>query len=662
MLLGLGIDTGGTFTDGVIYDFDEGKVIQRAKRQTTPFRLSDGIEALMEALDETKLKQLKLVALSTTLATNACVENRGSRVALFLLGYDPNLVDRLKGEYGLEAAQHIIVSPGAHTQRGDLAQEPDYDALVRQARQVAGTVDAFGICEYWGVRNPEFEKELKKRLRAEFELPVAAAHELTVEINSMRRAATTLLNARLTPLIDELMKAVRAVMAQKGISAPLMIVRGDGSLMTDAFAAEYPVETLLSGPASSVTGAMRLSGRPDMIAVDIGGTTTDLAMVRGGLTQMSSDGVDVGAWRTGTRAIQIKTIGLGGDSAVDRDERGGLTLGPERAQPLCSLAKEYPEILSTLEEIELDGSYQSYYRGTFYKILRRPGAHMELNGHEQKLIAALENGPLSVDQLAKAVGSRPYFIYSDRLEKLGILIKSKVTPTDVMTLRGDFKEFDVRAARLGLRILAFQMDMEVQDLMDRIMDMASERLYRVIAGFVLERRLKKPLNEPVSLGLGYFGAGDEIEVDFKLKLPLVGIGAPTGVMLPCAAKKLGAECVLPEDFGVANAVGAITGSVVVEELVTIKPRYDVSGITGYTAHSSEGRTECEAEEQAVIWAKGEARRIVEQKARAMGADSFEVALEENTQNGWAAGMAQQSMLLEKSVLARAVGRIQVLEK
>src|SRR5699024_9545688 len=114
MLLGLGIDTGGTFTDGVIYDFDEGKVIQRAKRQTTPFRLSDGIEALMEALDETKLKQLKLVALSTTLATNACVENRGSRVALFLLGYDPNLVDRLKGEYGLEAAQHIIVSPGAH--------------------------------------------------------------------------------------------------------------------------------------------------------------------------------------------------------------------------------------------------------------------------------------------------------------------------------------------------------------------------------------------------------------------------------------------------------------------------------------------------------------------------------------------------------------------
>lgn len=206
------------------------------------------------------------------------------------------------------------------------------------------------------------------------------------------------------------------------------------------------------------------------------------------------------------------------------------------------------------------------------------------------------------------------------------------------------------------------MDMEVQDLMDRIMDMASERLYRVIAGFVLERRLKKPLNEPVSLGLGYFGAGDEIEVDFKLKLPLVGIGAPTGVMLPCAAKKLGAECVLPEDFDVANAVGAITGSVVVEELVTIKPRYDVSGITGYTAHSSEGRMECEAEEQAVIWAKGEARRIVEQKARAMGADSFEVALEENTQNGWAAGMAQQSMLLEKSVLARAVGRIQVLEK
>jgi N-methylhydantoinase A/oxoprolinase/acetone carboxylase beta subunit len=662
MLLGLGIDTGGTFTDGVIYDFDEGKVLQRAKRQTTPFRLSDGIEALMDALDAEKLKQLRLVALSTTLATNACVENRGSRVALFLLGYDPGLVERLKGEYGLDAAQHIIVAPGAHTQRGDLAQQPDYEALMERARAVAGTVDAFGISEYWGVRNPEFEKELKKRLRAEFDLPVAAAHELTVEINSMRRAATTLLNARLTPLIDELMRAVRAAMRQKGISAPLMIVRGDGSLMTDAFAAEYPVETLLSGPASSVTGAMRLSGCSDMIAVDIGGTTTDLAMVRGGLTQMSSDGVDVGAWRTGTRAIQIKTIGLGGDSAVDRDERGNLTLGPERALPLCALAKEYPRVAEVLEAVEQDGSYQSYYRGTFYKILRRPDENMELNDHERRLLAALKDGPLSVDELARAVGSRPYFIYSDRLEKLGILIQSKITPTDVMTLRGDFDQFDLRAARLGLSILAFQMDMEVEALMDKIMDMASERLYRVIAGFVLERRLKKPLNEPVSMGLGYFGAGDEVEVSFKVRLPLVGIGAPTGVMLPYAAKKLGAECVLPRDFDVANAVGAITGSVVVEEMVVVKPRYDVSGITGYTAHSSEERMECEDEEQAMDWARRQARQIVAQKAQAMGAESFEVTVEEDAQSGWAAGLAQQSMLLEKTVLARAVGRIQVLEK
>lgn len=662
MLLGLGIDTGGTFTDGVIYDFDEGKVLQRAKRQTTPFRLSDGVEALMDALDAEKLKQLRLVALSTTLATNACVENRGSRVALFLLGYDPGLVERLKGEYGLDAARHIIVAPGAHTQRGDLAQHPDYEALMEQARAVAGTVDAFGISEYWGVRNPEFEKELKKRLRAEFDLPVAAAHELTVEINSMRRAATTLLNARLTPLIDELMRAVRAAMRQKGIFAPLMIVRGDGSLMTDAFAAEYPVETLLSGPASSVTGAMRLSGYSDMIAVDIGGTTTDLAMVRGGLTQMSSDGVDVGAWRTGTRAIQIKTIGLGGDSAVDRDERGNLTLGPERALPLCALAKEYPRVAEVLEAVEQDGSYQSYYRGTFYKILRRPDENMELNDHERRLLAALKDGPLSVDELARAVGSRPYFIYSDRLEKLGILIQSKITPTDVMTLRGDFDQFDRRAARLGLSILSFQMDMETEALMDKIMDMASERLYRVIAGFVLERRLKKPLNEPVSMGLGYFGAGDEVEVSFKVRLPLVGIGAPTGVMLPYAAKKLGAECLLPQDFDVANAVGAITGSVVVEETVVIKPRYDVSGITGYTAHSSEERMECEDEEQAMDWARRQARQIVAQKAQAMGAESFEITVEENAQSGWAAGLAQQSMLLEKTVLARAVGRIQVLEK
>ncbi len=187
-MIGLGIDTGGTYTDGVLYDWDQKQVLYRGKSLTTRADLSQGIGRVLGEFPPEQLRRVRMVSLSTTLATNACVEGRGSRCALFLLGYDEGLVGRLGEEYGLHLIEHICVLPGSHGQRGQVLEEPDWAALRARAQALRDRVDAVGVCEYWGIRNPEYEQRAKEVLREATGLPVVVAHELSHEINSLRRA------------------------------------------------------------------------------------------------------------------------------------------------------------------------------------------------------------------------------------------------------------------------------------------------------------------------------------------------------------------------------------------------------------------------------------------------------------------------------------------
>jgi len=661
MRLGLGIDTGGTYTDGVLYDFESGHVVDEAKRLTTPRDLREGIDATLRALDPDLIARSVLVSLSTTLATNACVEGRGSRAALILLGYDPKLVDQLSAEYGLTNATEIHVVRGSHGQRGEVLAEPDYAHIDRILSNISSRVEAVGVAEYWGVRDPGYERDVKRYIRERINLPVAAAHELTTEINSMRRAATTLLNARLISLIDELLIAVRASLHSLHIDAPLMIVRGDGSLMTEEFARECPVETMLSGPAASVTGAMRLSGEGDMLIADIGGTTTDLAIVRRGRTELVSDGVNVGAWRTGTRAVDIRTVGMGGDSRVEWSDKTGLALGTARALPLCALATRYPNIKDGLRFMCEEERIATYSRGVFFLLHRRPPAHLNLDDTERAALGALANGPLSIEQFSDAIGVRPYFLKLDRLEGMGIVLRASLTPTDIMHLTGRFDAFDTEASELGLKLLEVQVERPGEAIIERIMDLAGERLHALIANALLHRVIRRPEPEPQALKLGYQPMGDELDIVYNVKMPIVGIGAPAHALLERAANRLNARLVLPKRYEVANAVGAICGSILVEERVDIKPHHDALGIRGYSAHSLAGQFYSESLKECEVWAEKTAREVAEDKARRMGAQDVIIEVENYAQTGYAAGMNRQHLLLEKYVLARASGRVSITE-
>jgi N-methylhydantoinase A/oxoprolinase/acetone carboxylase beta subunit len=255
----LGIDTGGTYTDAVLFD-EEAGVIASAKALTTKHDLSIGIRRAVERVLPNPPPDVHLVSLSTTLATNAIVEGQGSPICLLLLGYPTDALDRA----GLRQAlgdDPVVFINGGHTVVGEEQMPLDLDAARRAIQSHAPQVAAFAVSGYFAVRNPAHELVVRDLVRELTGSPVTCGHELTSNLHAPRRALTAALNARLISLLQQLILAVRDMLAEKAVHAPLMVVKGDGSLIEAQVALERPVETILSGPAASVVGARRLSAR-----------------------------------------------------------------------------------------------------------------------------------------------------------------------------------------------------------------------------------------------------------------------------------------------------------------------------------------------------------------------------------------------------------------
>ena len=684
MAYGLGIDTGGTYTDAAVYDFDAGDVVATAKSITVKEDLTIGIDGALGALDPALLEGVELVSLSTTLATNACVEGKGGRALLVLIGCDRRVIEWCGAEYGLPPAEEILFVEGGHDMTGKVAREPDWEDLRRRVAASCRKVDAYAVVELWGVRSAAFEVHAADLLRADTGRPVVCGHEITGELNSLKRATSALLNARLLPLTADFLDAVRASLARKGLAAPLVIVRGDGSLMAEDFARTHPVETLLSGPAASVAGGFALTGERDCIVVDMGGTTSDLAVLRDGAPDMATAGARVGAWQTGVRSILVHTVGLGGDSLVRHNRENALDIGPRRAAPLSWAASRWPRILSVLDGIRLSRRRHTHPQAEFfYLVVDRPDP-ASFTAEETAIEAALRGGPLSVAELADAVGSSVYTIRTERLEQQGRIMRCGLTPTDAMHLTDEFTGWNRRAAELGVEILAFQLSLSPKELVERIRTQVKEELYLALAGMLLEVEVPDLAASPGAAphlrgvaraafrqSLSTERGARLLDLSFRTTVPLVGIGAPTHLFLPAVARALGTSCLIPPHAAVANAVGAVTGNVVATAEVLIKPEYRKTGISAYFAYATLVSRKFGLFADALAWARERASEEALSTARSRGAAEPEVAVtvdrdEIPVPSGFRSAKAPgeeevdgapEMHFIEARVKARAVGRI-----
>ena len=269
-----------------------GEIKAKAKAFTTRRDLAEGIHKCIQGLRHYDLSQVSLVALSTTLATNAIVEGRGCRIGLILIGHEAS---------GSLPAQEIAAVRGGHDIKGRPLAPLDRDELEQAVRRLQGQVDALAISGFLSVRNPEHELEARAIAQQIWPVPVVCAHQLTTSLGFRERTVTACLNARLLPIIAELLEAVKKVIGSENIQAPLLVVKGDGSLMSEAVARQRPIETILSGPAASIVGATFLTGTDSALILDMGGTTTDIAIVEHGRPRLNGEGATVGAGEPGSK-------------------------------------------------------------------------------------------------------------------------------------------------------------------------------------------------------------------------------------------------------------------------------------------------------------------------------------------------------------------------
>ena len=667
MRLGIGIDTGGTYTDAVLYDFTAQTIIASAKALTTKEDLSLGIGNALDALASPHVAQADLIALSTTLATNACVEDKGGRAKLLFIAAPRWVVERVGAEYGLPRPEEIRFLGGNTNAQGEVTEDPDWGALFADGGAWARDACALAVVDRDATENGGVLEAKAKRLAEEsFGIPVICGSEMASELNAMKRGASLLLNARLVPLITDFLAAVTKAVTARHITAPIVIVRSDGSMMSKEFAALRPVETLLCGPAASAIGGMALADRSDCLIVDMGGTTTDIAIVKGGVPRRAAEGIQVGRWSTFVRGLAIDTFGLGGDSAIRFDSWGRLSLTATRLIPLSVAASRWPVITTKLRELVSTTKKHTMPLHELFCLTRDESESPRYTEKERGLCRALRHGPLSLPEAAAALGTDMYNINVGRLEEEGVVMRCGLTPTDIMHVKGDFARFDAEAARLGVAFVAACTGMQADALPDLVYDLVKKKLYTNIVRVLLEDA--RPSFRPGNGGDRLDGLvsdawdmardgqdGQFLHFGFRTPAALVGIGAPTHIFLPDVARALGAECVIPPNAGVANALGAILGNVTATAEVTVKPQYTIDGIGCYSIFGGAGTTTVLDRDEAVAIATHEAAEAARAEAARRGA-AGEITVSTRVNVSAPKTREGTEVLLGISVIATAIGR------
>ncbi len=325
---------GGTHIDAVI--IENGKIINIVKKPTDRENLFKSIwstlEELLSGYDKTKIKRINL---STTVSTNAIVENKTSPVGMIIQG-GPGLPHNF-----LACGDENAFISGYIDHRGKIIKDFDFKEIDKAIELFKSkNIKSGAVVTKFSTRNPNIELSIKEKLIEENFCPITMGHSLSGKLNFPRRVFTSYLNSAVYDTFNGFSTSIRKSMKQEGIDAPLFILKADGGTINLATAEEKPVETILSGPAASFMGLnAMLKTDKDAILLDIGGTTTDIFFLADGVPLFEPLGIKIGDYKTLVRAIYSVSIGLGGDSSIEVEDvhlKDGLEdiklkIGPNRA-------------------------------------------------------------------------------------------------------------------------------------------------------------------------------------------------------------------------------------------------------------------------------------------------------------------------------------------
>jgi N-methylhydantoinase A/oxoprolinase/acetone carboxylase beta subunit len=587
----------------------------------------------------------------------------------------------------LLGADAIVSLPGGHDAGGNAIIPLDEEASKAAILKHAPRVSAFAISASFAVRNPQHELQLREWVTELTDKPVTCGHELASSLGAPRRAMTVALNARMITHVKALIDSVKRTLHARKIDAPLMIVKGDGTLINAASALARPVGTVLSGPAASVIGACALSGVANAIVADMGGTTTDIAVVRNGRPELSVDGALIGDWRPMVEAVKVYSIGLGGDSEVRFLGGKGLAIGPRRVVPISLLAHEHPEVLPVLERQQNESPHGSQIRFAL-RLHSDEALISRLPDDELRAWERLAKGPVDLER--SNIEDRPLSRALARLERKGLAIYSGFTPSDAAHVLGMATHWSQAAATLAARVWARQMrymyglgtwtlgdavapSRQVVDLVlsticqklieaglndagqmneDRASNMAALLTQMALQG---RKPTGNTASDPATSATPSGGSAtvapssSVFSLQFAPDMPLVAVGAPASSYYPAVAEALGMQLRVPPYAEVANAVGAVLGEV--SQRIHITVTQPVRGT--FRVYTKGGPKDFAGVDAAIAHAKELAAAEAAQNAISAGADGTTVAFSQtdNTVNNDIDG----NMFFEAIVTATASG-------
>lgn len=616
----LGIDTGGTYTDGVIMDFQSRKILKKTKTLTTKNDLRGCVLAAIDALLPDDPGDIRLVSISTTLATNAVVEGKRKSVGLFLLGYDESLVKSFQFDSQLATPNFFFIE-GGHDLEGKPQAPLDTEALLDAAKSIQQQVDAVAISGYFSPLNTSHEEMAAESLSNVLTQPYVLGSQLSSRLNSIKRATTAALNASLLTHLNVFIESIDNALQLRGIQAPLMIMHSDGSMMRAETVKSFPIETVHSGPAASAVGAHFLAKVDKTLVVDIGGTTTDIAIVDQGRVNVNEHGTKVGDFNTAVRAADVRSIGLGGDSMIWLDLEDRIQIGPQRVVPLAYLAHQHPMVRQYLESLSRQFKKDRVSVGNleFWFLLQEP-KRMLTNERSRQAVRVLRDGPLSLPNLLEKMGLFHQMQFDgESLIREEIIGRAALTPTDLFHYNREYAPWDVEAAELAVEFFTRLIPVSQVEFADLVKQIVAEKIAEEIISFITNQRVERqPLYVPVNnLGGWLFeenikNAHPYLGCTINLKMPIVGIGAPAGLLLPRVAEILNTELILPEHFEVANAIGAVVGSVILTKEAWIYPKLRNMFPVGIYVQTEYGREVFATGEEAVAFAE----RMLEDNIRA----------------------------------------------
>ena len=421
----LGLDVGGTFTDAVIIDGH--RVVATAKRRTTKDNLMNGIgealDAVLEGYDASNIEQ---VTLSTTVVTNTIVEGKEKPVDLYVVTGPGRNVDDI-----------FPVSPiylqGYTDHRGIVVEHTPADAVrgIANMVQARSGTDLAAVSTKFGVRNPQEELSITEELKNTYHT-ISNGSLLSGSLNFPRRTISAYFNSAVTLVFTVFKENVEDALRARNIVAPLHILKADGGSLPIEHMVSRPVETAFTGPAATVLGlsALGVIGNQHTVALDIGGTTTDISLWKHGRPLMTKNGVSIREYPSAVRSFAVTSVGIGGESVV-RFKNGNLTVGPERVGPSVALGGIEPTLgdalivlghanygdfnLATRALQDLADAIQATFQSNNVNISNNQLTLIKTASDVARLILqnALETIQRGVDEVITVENKRPIYVVAD---------------------------------------------------------------------------------------------------------------------------------------------------------------------------------------------------------------------------------------------------------